>query len=366
MPLAQAIGGTLAGPLHAAVPLPPFDASAMDGYAVAGAGPWRVVRALLAGVADPGSLTVGGAAEIATGAPVPAGARSVLPYELADRTGDTVRGQIADGRHIRRIGVEAAEGALLAGAGTHVTPAVLGLAASVGLDRLRVRPPARVAIVLTGGELLTAGRPGAGRVRDAVGPMLPGVIAGLGGRFTTEVRTQDDRDALARALAAPAVEIVVTCGASSVGPTDVLPAVLADAGAELVVRGVACKPGHPQLLARLPGQRYVVGLPGNPYAALVAALTLLAPLLAGLAGRALPVLPTAILRGGPEPAADASRIVAVRRVDGQTVTPTGHDRPASLWGAAVADALAVLPPHWAGEPVPLLALPVGGQAGTAS
>jgi molybdopterin molybdotransferase len=105
-------------------------------------------------------------------------------------------------------------------------------------------------------------------------------------------------------------------------------------------------------------------MPGNPFAALVTCHTLLAPLLAGLAGRALPVLPTARLASlattataGARACGKAnSRILPVRWQDG-AVIPVGHDGPASLWGAAMADALAVLPPGWAGEPVPLL-LPV--------
>jgi molybdopterin molybdotransferase len=267
-----------------------------------------------------------------------------------------VTGEIAAGRHIRRTGETVPADAVLAEAGTPVTPALLGLAAGLGLDSLCVRPRPRVRAVVSGNEVVTSGPPGPGRVRDALGPALPGLIAGLGGDVVELTRVGDDPAELAGALTDPAGDVILTCGGSSVGTTDPLSDVLTGLGATVVVAGVACRPGHPQALAVLPDGRPVVGLPGNPYAALVALLTMLGPLCAGLAGRAMPVLPTARLDGWHRPA-DLTRIIAVRRIDGVTVAPTGHDRPASLWGAAVADALAVVPPGWAGEPVELLALP---------
>jgi molybdopterin molybdotransferase len=165
--------------------------------------------------------------------------------------------------------------------------------------------------------------------------------------------------------------VVVVCGASSKGPADHLREVLAGLGAEILVDGVAVRPGHPQLLARLPDGRLVVGLPGNPYAALVAALTLLVPALRTLAGEpeilgesAVLVAPAtpdasavpAALTGLVRPHATDTRMVAVRRC-AQGVVPVGHDRPGSLWGAALADALAVVPSGWEGEPVELVTLP---------
>lgn len=355
--LAGAAGGTLAGPLVAAASVPAFDAAAMDGYAVAGAGPWRVVRRILAGHGTPGTLAAGEAAEVATGAPVPGGTDAVLRYEDCRLDGQQVRGSgpLEPGRHVRRAGEDVPAGAELLPAGTPVTPVLLALAAAVGLDTLAVRRRARVVALITGDEVVHRGLPGGGRVRDAIGPLLPGVVARYGGELILRLPVPDHPpQELATAVDAARAEVVLACGATAAGPTDRLRAVLAELGARPVVDGVACRPGHPQSLSVLPDGRFVVGVPGNPFAALVACHTLLGPLLAGLAGRPLPALPHARLAGGgvPPDAAD-TRLVPVRWLD-EAVTPVGHDGPGSLWGAAAADALAAVPPSWHGAPVPLL------------
>lgn len=364
--LAEARGTTLAAELRAAVPLPPFDTSAMDGYAVAGPGPWRLVGRVLAGEGRSRALSTGEALEVATGAPVPSGAEAVLPYEQAKVTGtpdQSVRGDSEPGRHIRRRGEECAPGTVLLEPGTPVTPLVLGLAASVGIDHLTVRPRPRVAAVVTGDELLRSGVPGAGQVRDAIGPTLRGLVSWFGGDLVEMVHVGDEPGELDSALdglvARLSPDLLVTCGASSAGPADRLPGLLAQRGAALIVDGVECRPGHPQALARLTDGRLLVGLPGNPLAAVVAVVTLLAPALAGLAGRRLPTTSRATLKDALSPHPVDTRLVAVRR-EGSLVVPVGRDRPGMLWGAALGDALAVVPPAGrseAGDPVELIDLP---------
>ncbi|MFD2354489.1 hypothetical protein ACFSTC_42245 [Nonomuraea ferruginea] len=171
--------------------VPGSDVSAMDGYAVAGAPPWRVVGRVLAGGLPYGdALRPGEAVEIATGAPVPPGSESVLPYERASG-GTWVDGRIEAGRHIRRRGEDIAEGAVVLGAGAVVTPVVAGLAAALGHDILTVRPVPSVAVLVTGDEVVDHGLPGPGRVRDAIGPFLPGLIAWAGGRLASHTRLPD-------------------------------------------------------------------------------------------------------------------------------------------------------------------------------
>lgn len=363
--LGAALGAGLAEPLRALVPLPPFDTSAMDGYAVCGPGPWQVVGRLPAGVAASGPLAAGTAVEIATGAGVPAGTLGVLPYEQATRTGPTVAGAVSAGRHVRRTGEECDAGCELLPSGTPVSPVVLGLAAAAGHDALPVHPRPRVAALVTGAELLRAGRPGDGRVRDAIGPQLPGLLSWAGGLPVGLAHLGDEWGELAEGLdAAGPVDVIVTTGASSAGPADHLRDELDRRDAQVVVDGVACRPGHPQLLARLPDGRWLVGLPGNPLAALVGVVTLVAPLLAGLAGRRTSAVRPVPLAAPLEAHPLLTRLVPVRPSGaGASVQPAGHAGSAMLRGAALADGLAVVPPGARLEPgalVDVVPLPSGG------
>ncbi|WP_242675655.1 molybdopterin molybdotransferase MoeA [Streptosporangium minutum] len=359
--LAQAAGLTLAQEIVTRSPAPAFDTAAMDGFAVAGAGPWQVCGAVRAGTVFPaGELQAGQAVEISTGAPVPAGADAVLPVELAVRDADRVLGpRLTPGRHIRRTGEDAPAGTRLAPSGSRIGPALLGLAAACGYDTLQVRPRPRIQILVTGDELVHHGRPGPGQVRDALGPMLPSLVQDMGGQAAAVCHVPDRPGALADAFAAAgAAEVLAVTGSTSVGVTDHLRSLLDKQAARWIVDTVACRPGHPQLLAQLADGRWVVGLPGNPYAALVAAHTLLAPLLAGLAGRRLPVLPRVPLTGQVPLSPDRTQVLPVRW-DGAVARVLGEQRSAFLNGAAIGDALAAVPAGWRGhEPAPLI-LPAG-------
>ncbi len=359
-PTNDTLGTTLAAPLHSRVAHPPHDTAAMDGYAVAGPAPWHIVDRVLAGQVPGDTVRPGQAVEIATGAMVPTGAESVLPYEHATRRDDIVKGAVAGGRHIRRTGSEVSAGTELVPAGARVTPTVLALAAGAGHDTLEVHPRPRVAVVVTGDELVHAGIPRPGRIRDAIGPMLPGILTWMGADLVGVDHAPDTGDALRDALVSDAghcakTDVVVTTGASSVGVGDQLPRVLPDLSAELLVSGVACRPGHPQLLARL-GDRHVAGLPGNPLAALVAAMTLVEPLVSGLAARPVTPLERARVVGEVTGHERSTRLVPVVVGEG-LARPVGHDRPGMIWGAAMADALAVIPPGWDGGTARLISLP---------
>lgn len=360
VPLTRAAGLTLAAEIRSCVPLPAFDTAAMDGYAVAGPGSWRLRGQVRAGMVWNGTLAPGEAVEISTGAQVPVGASAVLPVELAVRDEATVSSTVPlAGTHIRWAGEDAPAGAPLAPTGTRIGPALIGLAATCGYDTLSVRPRPRVRILVTGEELTHSGASGAGRVRDALGPLLPMLVAELGGDVC-EVRHLPDLPAglLAAAVHPPEedgdAEVVVVTGSTSVGVTDQLRQLLRSHGARWVVDTVACRPGHPQLLAGLGAGRWLVGLPGNPFAAFVAAYTLLAPLLAGLSGRRLPELPLAPVTGDARPAPGLTRLIPVAWEGGLARVVDGH-RAAFLRGAALSDALAALPPSWAdGAPAPLI------------
>jgi molybdopterin molybdotransferase len=358
VPLSAAAGLVLAAPVRALVAAPAFDTAAMDGFAVAGCGPWQVVGQVLAGRPGwPGTLAAGEAVEIATGAPVPAAAGAVLPYECCQLDGGTVTGTPQATDHIRRAGEDARAGDELVPPGRVATAAVLGLAAQAGLDELTVHRRPTVAVLVTGDEVVNRGIPGAGQVRDALSPIVAALVARAGGEPVAPRFLRDDARLLRTAIEAADADVVVVTGSSSAGAADHLPSVLADLGARWLVNGVHCRPGHPQALAVTPGGRWIVGLPGNPFAGLVAGLTILEPVVAALAGHQVSTPVTLPVAGAARLYPDGVRLVPVEVCGGQARIIPGA-RSGSLRTAAAADALAVLDPRWVtGRPAGLLALP---------
>ncbi len=371
VPLTRALGATLGADLVSAVDVPVLDSAAMDGYAVSGEGPWTVLGRALAGHRGPVARLDGGeAVEVATGAVVPDGTTSVLPYEHAvpdpsgpgaggaGRNAGRLNGETAPGRHLRLRGETTPAGAVVARAGHPVTPVLLGLAASLGRDTLPVLRP-RVRVLVTGDEVVREGVPRPGAVRDAIGPVLPGLVAWAGGDCAPPALLADRRGDLEQALeAVPGTDLVAVCGSSSAGPADHLRAALTALGARFAVDGVACRPGHPQVLAVLPSGALEVGQPGNPGAALAAALTLLVPALSGRAGRRDPAHTGRRVRliGETRPHPRDVRLVPVR-VSRDLAVELPSSGSADLRAAAVADALAVVPPVRAPGRVELVGLP---------
>ncbi|MFI7430961.1 molybdopterin molybdotransferase MoeA [Micromonospora sp. NPDC049836] len=371
-PLADADGHTLAEALTTRTDLPAFPTSSVDGWAVRGEGPWRVVGRVLAGQSPPPLTHDGSTTEIATGAMVPEGTTAILRIEESTRTADgRVQGTPRPAPEWRNPGEEAYAGEELLPAGTPVDPAVIGLAASCGQDRLRVRRPPRAALLVFGDELLTSGPPGAGRVRDALGPAVPAWLR----RYGCQVRPADVVGPVADTLPAhvaavrgalATADVVCTTGGTMRGPVDHLHPTLAALGADYVVNTVAVRPGFPMLLARLVGDdgrvRFVAGLPGNPQSAIVALVSLVAPLLAGLAGRPMPVLPQAVLAEPIPGRGDYTHLALVRwdRAAG-TLHPLRHVGSAMLRGLAGADGFALIRPGTSGEAgarVPVVPLPL--------
>ena len=317
----------------------------MDGWAVAGHGPWRLRGELLAGEMA-GLLGPGEAVVVATGAWLPPGADGVLRREHglvtpAHGGAGEVLAAVVDGepaRDVRRAGRECRAGEVVLPAGTRLGAAALGLLAAAGADVVTVRRATADVLVL-GDELLVAGPARDGRVRDALGPLLAAWLPALGVAVTARRHVPDRPGALATAVAASGADIVVTTGSTARGPVDHLHDVLASAGARLLVDGVAVRPGHPQVLAVLPGDRALAGLPGNPLAAVSALLTLVGPLVAGLHGAAPVPERRVVLAEAVAAGDDATRLVPV--LGGRPVLFAG---PAMLRGLAEADGVAVVPP----------------------
>jgi molybdopterin molybdotransferase len=357
VPLAAADGHTLAGPLTTLTALPAFPTSSVDGYAARGAGPWHVVGQILAG-AVPDPLDVDTAVQIATGAMVPAGTEHIVRVEDAglDEQG-RVSGSVRAVPDWRDIGDEAAAGEELLPAGTPVTPAVIGLAAACGYDTLAVRWPVRTAVVIFGDELLTAGPPGDGRVRDALGPQLPGwlrrlgapPVAGFDPRGPVEDTLAAHVDALKHAL--DHADLVCTTGGTMHGPVDHLHAALAELGASYIANTVAVRPGFPMLMASIEGGKFVAGLPGNPQSAVVALMSLVVPLLHGLSGRPAPALTQQVELAGPVPGRGEFTHLALVRLDPAGLAhPLSHTGSAMLRGVARSDGFAVIAPGTSGQP----------------
>ncbi|MEO3839648.1 molybdopterin molybdotransferase MoeA [Streptomyces sp. B22F1] len=366
VPVAGAYGQVLAEPLRALADLPPFDTSAMDGYAVAGPGPWRLDasgQGILAGHAAHPALPDGHAVRIATGARVPPGATGVLRSEHAElrddgslyATGATAAQDVRTGQDIRPRGQECRAGAELLPAGARVTPAVLGLAAAAGHDELRVVRSPRVEILVLGAELLHRGLPREGRIRDALGPMLEPWLRACGAEPFVTRRLGDDAELLYEAVATSTADVVVTTGGTAAGPVDHVHGTLRRLKADLVVDGVAVRPGHPMLLAVLPTGAHVVGLPGNPLAAVSGLLTLAEPLVRVLGGAPVPESPEAVLIADVKGHPTDTRLVPVALEHGAHA-PAAH-RPARTERPAPTAPAAQIPPPGAQRPA---RTPAGG------
>ncbi|MFG2211155.1 molybdopterin molybdotransferase MoeA [Streptomyces sp. NPDC048638] len=378
-PLGESLGRPLAAPLGALTDLPPFDTSAMDGWAVSGPGPWDLAPAggatgphpgILAGHAAAGPLPDGHAIAIATGARVPAGATAVLRSEhgeVRERSGGRTRlyalRTVSPGQDIRPRGQECRRGDQLLPSGAVVTPAVLGLAAAAGYDELTTCPRPQVEVLVLGDELLRHGRPHGGRIRDALGPMLGPWLHELGADAAPSRHLADDPDTLYEAIASSRADVVLTTGGTAAGPVDHVHPTLRRLGSEVLVDGVEVRPGHPMLLARITPHRHLVGLPGNPLAAVSGLLTLAEPLLRTLSARRAPATYRAPLWSSAHGHPRDTRLVPVTYRDderyGLMAEPLHFHGPAMLRGIAAADAVAVVPPGGGdrGTEVEVLELP---------
>ncbi len=289
----DAAGRVLAMPLQAMTTQPPFDASAMDGYAVRSGdvatlpATLRVIGEAAAGHAYDGSISAGDAVRIFTGAPMPRGADAIVIQEHARRDGHrltVVEGQ-PDAEHVRPRGGDFSIGDLLLTGHRKLGPRDVTLAAAMGHGRVPVRRKPRVAILATGDELVLPGNtPGPSQIVCSNPVGVAALVAASGGSPIFLGIAQDTRDSLRAHLeAACEADIVVTLGGASVGDHDLVGPVLRDMGLDLGFWKIAMRPGKPLMFGRL-GTRRVLGLPGNPVSSLVTARLFLVPLVRALLG----------------------------------------------------------------------------------
>ena len=352
--LEAAFGRVLAETVTAERDQPPFNASAMDGWAVAGAGTdFRIVGESAAGHAHAHRLKAGEAVRIFTGAPVPDGAERVVIQEEAEADGGRLTTPPADdgAHHIRPAGGDFRKGQTLLERGVRLDAWRIGLAAAAGRAALSVARAVNVVLVSTGEEIVApGGSPGPDQIFDSGGPTLARLIARWGGAEPVLLRAGDDAAAIARTIAAAGGDLVVTLGGASVGDHDLVKPALAELGLELSVETVRMRPGKPTWFGVLGNGRPVLGLPGNPASAMVCAELFLRPLLSALQG-ADPALPVIAARSAAALAANGEREAWMRAqlafgpAGEITATPLTDQDSSLITVFAAADALLRRPPR---------------------
>ena len=292
VPLDDALDRILAEDLRALLTQPPFDASAMDGYAVRGEdvvtlpASLRLIGEAAAGAGFGGEVGRGEAVRIFTGAPVPEGADTIVIQEDVDADGAAITVKAAEPRrHIRPRGQDFKEGEVLLRAGTELKPRQLMLGAAMNHASLPVRRKPKVAILATGDEVMPPGTElAADQIVSSVPAGLAALVRAAGGEALSLGIAKDDPDSLATlARAGSAADILVTIGGASVGERDLVASALKPEGLVLDFWKVAMRPGKPLLYGRMGSTRFL-GLPGNPVSAFVCAHVFLKPMLRRLLG----------------------------------------------------------------------------------
>lgn len=350
--LADAHGRVLLEPAVSAMTQPPFDASAMDGYAMRRAdlpGPLPVVGTSAAGHPWAGPADPGTAIRIFTGAPVPAGFDHVELQENVARDGDRITMRTTSaGSNIRLRGNDFAEGDPMP-AGSLLTPARIGLLAAMNIPRVTVARRPRVAILAGGDELIRpGGTPGAGQIISSNDLALAALARAAGAAPEILPLARDSEDSLRASFrAAEGADVLVTIGGASVGDHDLIGRIAAEQGIEQAFYKVALRPGKPLLAGRI-GMTALLGLPGNPVSAIICGILFMQPLIrAGLGLDPATPMRDAVL--GQDMAAEGPRQHYLRATLSAgnglpVVTPFADQDSARLSLMAGADALLIRPP----------------------
>lgn len=361
VPLGEALGLVLADDIASRWPVPLFDNSAMDGYAikradaVEGAG-LRVVADVPAGSALDPPLDAGEAARIMTGAPVPSDADAVVPVEQVvpgsavgtappDRI--TVTQQPAPGAHIRRVGEDTPTGAVTVAARTELGPWQLSAIASAGHDHVVAYRRPRVWVISTGSELVApSATPDRGQIPESNSVLLAAALRSAGAEVTCESTVPDDEDALEHALhEAGAADAIVLSGGASVGAFDVVKTVLGRR-TSVSFDAVALQPGKPQGFGTVGDTTPVFCLPGNPVSVAISFEMFVRPALRRMAGHAHIDRPRITGTAGSSWSCPKQRVQVLPVVlNGQTVQPASPGGSGShlVSSLAAAEALAIVP-----------------------
>ena len=348
VPLLEALNCFVAQDYLARLPLPNFDNSAMDGYAVIASDCRPGARLGVIGEQPAGldrqlRLSSGAAVRIFTGAPMPEGADAVVMQEEVTRQEDEIEinGAVFPGQYIRQRGCDLAPGQKILGSGERIRATTLALLMSQGLDTVAVGGEVRMAIISTGDELAKAGdKLQPGQIYDSNATLLQSLLRGFAGVSTSVQHCPDDRDALRRALTmASKIQIVIVTGGVSVGEHDLVQATLRSLGARIDVWRVAIKPGKPFLFSRL-GDCFIFGLPGNPVSAFVTFLQFVRPTILKMCSAANFDLPRSPAKLIVDLTNDGDRVHYVRgKLEARTFAPIGRQESHALFGLSQSNAL---------------------------
>lgn len=351
VPLAKGLGRFLAADQVASIPSPPFDNSAVDGYALGpGKSPYKVTGEVAAGSILTQRLGRGEAVRIFTGAPVPLGTVAIAMIEDCLEAGGAVDVH-ESGQHTRRRGEDYDAGSMIARTGDLLTPPMIGLLASAGVYEVQVPRKPRVALITTGDETRPLGSVlEAGQIYDSNAVALAAALQAIG-LEPRHLHLRDDPGEIANSvdMAVKESEIVLTCGGVSVGARDHLKSSFAECGVEEVFWRVSIKPGKP-IYFGTKGHTLVFGLPGNPISALMTFYLFARPALLTAMGASdpwpKPIIAT--LSGSLTKAQDRTEFVRarLRQADGsaKVVATTGQESHMFL-GTSSADCLIVFPAH---------------------
>jgi len=351
--LERAHGRVLAESVNAAGDLPPFDSSAMDGFAVRasafdGEQPWDLEIRGEARTGRPApALAPGTVCRIFTGAPLPVGADAVVMQEDVERRGDVAHFTLRPkaGQHVRRAGEDLPRGALALEAGTRLGPYQLGLLAAADRDRVRVARAPRVAVLSTGDELRSPGSaPRPATIPESNSVVIAALAKGVGSTVEVGTPAKDDTRTT-EAMLLPLLDrsdLLITIGGVSVGDHDVVRPALEALGVGLDFYKVAIKPGKPLTFGRR-GSTLVLGLPGNPVSAQVTFSLFGLPLLRRMQGEQRATPSRRCRLGAPISQSTGRRGYYAANVVGDTVTPLSRHASGSTVSLAHANALVIVP-----------------------
>ena len=344
----EAVDRFAAEDYFARLPLPIFNNSAMDGYAVIARDSEKGVRLRVVGEQPAGvdrklRVSTGETIRIFTGAPIPAGADAIVMQEDVARDGDEIvlNTDVEPGEFVRTRGCDLGEGQKIVNAGDRITPAIAALLASQGYSDVAVGGEVRAAIISTGDELAKLGEKlEPGQIYDSNSVLLQALLARAGAMIVSSERCPDNAGSLRVAFQRRAKnEIIVVTGGVSVGEHDLVQRTLRDLGAKIDIWRVAIKPGKPFLFGEL-GNSFVFGLPGNPVSAFVTFLQFVQPAILKMMGAAVVALQKVTARLAVELTNDSERAHYFRgKFDNGTFTPVGRQESHALFGLSQTNAL---------------------------